>query len=243
MDRRNFIAKNVAALFQDGDVVNLGVGIPTLASGYVPEGVEVLFHSENGVVGVNQVQGCPWDMSSRESMIAWLESCGGEKGSWRTVHRDLINASTEAVNLIPGSACFDSVMAFAIARGGRLSATVLGALEVDEQCNLANWKIPGKRLNGMGGAMDLASGARRVVIAMEHCAKDGSPKIVKRCSLPLTAVGCVDTIVTELCIIQCRPGSLTVTALAPGVSREEVQAKTEARLSFAEKLDVMAAED
>ena len=144
MGKREFIARNVAAMFHDGDVVNLGVGIPTLASTYVPEGMTVLFHAENGCVGAGEAGGFPWDFSTRESVIAWMDSCAGEKGSWKTVHKDLCNASGEVITLIPGACCFDSTMAFAIARGGHLDATVLGALQVDEACNLANWKIPGK---------------------------------------------------------------------------------------------------
>ena len=171
MGKREFIARNVAAMFHDGDVVNLGVGIPTLASTYVPEGMTVLFHAENGCVGAGEAGGFPWDFSTRESVIAWMDSCAGEKGSWKTVHKDLCNASGEVITLIPGACCFDSTMAFAIARGGHLDATVLGALQVDEDCNLANWKIPGKKLNGMGGAMDIVSGAKKVIIAMEHGAR------------------------------------------------------------------------
>ena len=241
MDKRKFIAKNVASLFHDGDVINLGVGIPTLASLYIPKGITVLIHAENGALGVKQTVGSPWRRSlrSRESMIEFLDGCGGEHGSWRTMHRDLCDASLEAVTLIPGAACFDSCMAFAVARGGRLSATVLGALQVDQECNLANWKIPGKKLNGMGGAMDMASGAKRVIIATEHCAKDGSPKIVKRCNLPLTALGCVRTIVSDLCMIDCQPGHLVVTAIAPGVTKEEILAKTDAELIFADDLQEM----
>ena len=242
MDKRSFIAKNVANMFHDGDVVNLGVGIPTLASTFVPDGMTVLFHAENGCVGADKAGGYPWDDSSRESVIAWMETCGGELGSWRTVHRDLCNASGEVITLRPGAACFDSNMAFAIARGGHLDATVLGALQVDQECNLANWKIPGKKLNGMGGAMDIVSGAKRVIIAMEHCNKAGEPKIVKNCTLPLTAVGCVNAIVTELCIIECAPGKLTVVAVAPGVTEEEIRRKTEAELYFAPDLREMLAE-
>ena len=125
-------------------------------------------------------------------------------------------------------------MAFGIARGGHLDATVLGALQVDEECNLANWKIPGVKLNGMGGAMDIVSGAKRVIIAMEHCTKKGAPKIVEKCTLPLTAVGCVDTIVTEKCIIDCKPGRLTVVAKAKNVTREDIIANTGAKLYFAD---------
>lgn len=242
MGKREFIARNVAAMFHDGDVVNLGVGIPTLASTYVPEGMTVLFHAENGCVGAGEAGGFPWDFSTRESVIAWMDSCAGEKGSWKTVHKDLCNASGEVITLIPGACCFDSTMAFAIARGGHLDATVLGALQVDEDCNLANWKIPGKKLNGMGGAMDIVSGAKKVIIAMEHCTKNGDAKIVEHCSLPLTAPGCVNTIVTELCIIDCKPGCLTVTAIAPGVTPDEIRAKTGVHLRFAEQLETMLSE-
>ena len=242
MGKREFIARNVAAMFHDGDVVNLGVGIPTLASTYVPEGMTVLFHAENGCVGAGEAGGFPWDFSTRESVIAWMDSCAGEKGSWKTVHKDLCNASGEGITLIPGACCFDSTMAFAIARGGHLDATVLGALQVDEACNLANWKIPGKKLNGMGGAMDIVSGAKKVIIAMEHCTKNGDAKIVEHCSLPLTAPGCVNTIVTELCIIDCKPGCLTVTAIAPGVTPDEIRAKTGAHLCFAAQLETMLSE-
>ena len=133
-------------------------------------------------------------------------------------------------------------MAFTIARGGRLDATVLGALQVDEERNLANWKIPGKKLNGMGGAMDIVSGAKRVIIAMEHNAKDGEAKLVKKCTLPLTAAHCVDTIVTELCIINCTPAGLTVVAMAPGVSRDELISRTGAELCFAPEIAAMQAE-
>ena len=234
MDNRNFIAKNVARMFSDGDVVNLGVGIPTLASSYVPDGIQVFFHAENGAVGAGEAGGFPWDSTTRESHIEWLEEYGGEKGSWKTWHRDLCNASGEVIKLIPGAACCDSCMAFGIARGGHLDATVLGALQVDEACNLANWKIPGVKLNGMGGAMDIVSGAKRVIIAMEHCTKKGAHKIVEKCTLPLTAVCCVDTIVTEKCIIDCKPGRLTVVAKAKNVTREDIIASTGAKLYFAD---------
>jgi acetate CoA/acetoacetate CoA-transferase beta subunit len=239
MDKRQFIARNVAALLSDGDVVNLGVGIPTLASSFVPKDVFVLIHAENGAVGCATSNGYPWDLSSREAAIASREPWGGENGNYSIKHRDLCDASGDSITLIPGAACCDTVMAFTIARGGRLDATVLGALQVDEERNLANWKIPGKKLNGMGGAMDIVSGAKRVIIAMEHNAKNGEPKLVKRCSLPLTAAHCVNTIVTELCVIDCLPEGLTVVSMAPGVSREELLSRTEAELRFADQVDVM----
>lgn len=239
MDKRAFIAKNAAALFHDGDVVNLGIGIPTLASTFVPDGVTVFIHAEDGVVGCRSSNGYIWDLTTREGAIAGRERCRGELGNWRTAHKDLVDASGDSITLIPGAACFDSTMAFAIARGGRLDATVLGALQVDQRGNLANWKIPGKKLNGMGGAMDIVSGAGRVIIAMEHVAKNGEPKIRRECTLPLTAVGCVNTIVTDLCVINCGADGLTVVALAPGVTREDVLRQTEAELRFAGSLAEM----
>ena len=242
MNKREFIAKNVATLFNDGDVVNLGVGIPTLSSTFVPKDITVLVHAENGAVGCEKSNGYPWSMESRESAIATREPWGGENGNFRTKHRDLCDASGDSITLIPGSFCCDTTMAFAIARGGHLDATVLGALQVDQDCNLANWKIPGRKLNGMGGAMDIVSGAKRVIIAMEHCTKYGEPKILKHCTLPLTAAHCVNVIVTELCMIACKPGNLLVTAIAPGVTKEEIVEKTEAELHFEEQLKIMKAE-
>lgn len=240
MDKRMFIAKNVASLFQDGDLVNLGIGIPTLASGFIPEGMTVLFHAENGCVGCDKNYGMHYDHSqTREEISAWLKRTGGEEGSWETEHKDLCNAGGESISLIPGAACFNSNIAFGIARGGHLDATVLGALQVDRECNLANWKIPGKKLNGMGGAMDIVSGAKKVIIAMEHCAKNGTPKIVEHCTLPLTAVNCVDMIVTDLCMIECQPGKLTVVAMAPNVTKEEIISKTGTELVFADDMREM----
>ena len=241
MDKRHFIAKNVAALFRDGDVVNLGIGIPTLASLYIPAGLTVFFHAENGCVGTDRTFTKPWNPeSTRESVRQWLLEHNEYSGTGREVHRDLCNAGNESITLLPGAACFDSCTSFAIAKGGRLSATVLGALQVDREGNLANWKIPGKKLNGMGGTMDMVTGAKTVIVAMEHCTKRGEPKIVERCTLPLTALGCVNRIVTELCVMECRSGELLVTALAPGVEREDVISRTAAELRFADKLTQMS---
>ena len=242
MDKRLFIAKNVATLFNDGDVVNLGVGIPTLSSTFVPKDITVLIHAEDGAVGCDRSNGYIFDLESREGAIASRTPWGGEDGNYRTQHRDLVDASGDSITLIPGAFCCDTTMAFAIARGGHLDATVLGALQVDQECNLANWKIPGKKLNGMGGAMDIVSGAKRVIIAMEHCNKNGESKIVEKCTLPLTALNCVTSIVTELCIIDCKPGELKVVALAPGVSKEDVIKNTAAELVFADELEEMVSD-
>ena len=240
MDKRHMIAKNVAAMFRDGDVVNLGIGIPTLASLYIPSALTVFIHAENGCIGAAETFTKPWSPeSSREDVVRWLKEHAEYSGTGREIHRDLCNAGNESITLMPGASCFDSCTSFAIVKGGRLNATVLGALQVDCQGNLANWKIPGKKLNGMGGAMDMVRGAKKVIVAMEHCTKRGEPKIVERCTLPLTGAACVDCIVTELCIIQRRGGSLWVTALAPGVEPTELQAKTGAELYFAETLSVM----
>ena len=235
MDNRKIIAKNIAGMLRDGDFVNLGVGIPTLVGSYIPPEVTVLLHGENGCIGQRDlISGTP------EEMERWEAGNGGEDGDWVRGHRDLSNASCEFITLIPGGCCFDSSVSFAMARGGHLDATVLGGLEVDAEGNLANWMIPGKRLAGMGGAMDLVNGARKVIVAMEHCTKEGQPKILKKCTLPLTAVRCVSTVVTELCVLERRDGRLVVTAMAPGLTREELRAKTEAPLAFAETVCEMA---
>lgn len=225
---RKIIAKNIAGMLRDGDFVNLGVGIPTLVSDYIPEGTTVLLHGENGCIGQDGLVS-----GTEEEMEAWQRRNRGEIGHWRTGHKDLCNASCEFITLIPGGCCFDSSVSFAMARGGHLDATVLGGLQVDEEGNLANWVVPGKRITGMGGAMDLVSGARKVIVAMEHCSKLGEPKILRRCNMPLTAIKCVDHIVTELCMIDCYGGKLVVTAMAPGITKKMLQEKTEAKLVFA----------
>lgn len=228
MDSRRIIAKNIAGMLHDGDFVNLGVGIPTLVGSYIPKNITVLLHGENGCIGQNTlITGTP------EEMEQWERENGGENGDWRHGHRDLGNASCEFITLIPGGCCFDSSISFAMARGGHLDATVLGGLQVDAEGNLANWTVPGKRLSGMGGAMDLVSGAKRVIVAMEHCTKNGEPKILKQCTMPLTAVKCVSAVVTELCVLEREGGRFVVTAIAPGVTREALLAKTEIELTFA----------
>jgi len=212
MDHRHLIAKRAAAYFHSGDVVNLGIGIPSLCGDYAPEGV--LFQSENGYIGVGPVaQGLSAGEHSR-------------------------NAGKIPFLPVPGASAFDVAMSFGVIRSGRMAATVLGALQVSEHGDLANWSSPGRAF-GMGGAMDLVNGARQVIVAMEHCTKDGRPKIVKECTLPYTGRACVDHIVTELCVIDVTADGLVLRELAPGHTAEEVQSKTEANLIFAQDLREM----
>lgn len=212
---REIIAKRVAKFFKEGDLVNLGIGMPTAVANYLPAGSNIMLHSENGFVGLG-----PTPAQGEED-------------------KDVVNAGGAPVTIVPGGACFDSAMSFALIRGGHLAATVLGALEVDEKGNLANWMVPGKMVPGMGGAMDLVAGARKVIIAMEHTTKEGAPKILKNCTLPLTAANEVDIIVTELGVMEVTQEGIVLKELAPGVTVEEIQAKTEARLIIPAEVGTM----
>lgn len=204
--RRELIAKRVAQELVDGTVVNLGIGLPTLCSNYIPEGMDIMFQSENGIVGV------------------------GPTPAEGEIDPDCVNAGGAPVTIIPGGCSFDSATSFSIIRGGHVHTTVLGALQVDEEGNLANWMVPGKMVPGMGGAMDLVVGAQRVIIAMEHVSKDGKPKILRKCTLPLTAVKEVNLIVTDMAVIEVTEEGLVLKEIAPGVTVEDVKAATEARL-------------
>lgn len=211
---REVIAKRVAKELKDGDVVNLGIGLPTLVANYIPEGIDVTLQSENGFVGIGPAP------------------AAGEED------KDLVNAGGLHVTVLPGAAFFDSSVSFGIIRGGHVDATVLGSLEVDQEGNLANWMIPGKKVPGMGGAMDLVVGAKKVIVAMEHTAK-GAPKILKKCTLPLTAAHQVNLIVTEMAVMEVTPEGLVLRELGPESTIEDVKNATLADLIIPENVGRM----
>ncbi|MCC6761508.1 MAG: CoA transferase subunit B [Chitinophagaceae bacterium] len=212
---KNQIAKRIAQELRDGMYVNLGIGIPTLVANYIPSGVDVVLQSENGLLGMG-----PFPFEGEEDP-------------------DLINAGKQTITTVPGSVFFDSAMSFGMIRAGKVDLTVLGAMEVADNGDIANWKIPGKMVKGMGGAMDLVASAKNIIVAMQHVNKAGESKLLKQCSLPITGVGCVKKIVTELGLFDVTERGFELRELAPGVTVEEVKAKTEGRLVVEGDIPVM----
>ena len=213
MEAKEIIARRVAQELKEGYVVNLGIGLPTMVPRFLPQGVNITLQSENGFLGLGPLEGEPMP--------------------------GVVNAGGVPCGLMPGAAMFDSATSFALIRGGHVDLTVLGGLQVDEEGSLANWMVPGKMVPGMGGAMDLVSGARKVIVAMEHCTREGEPRLLERCNLPLTAKSRVSMVVTELAVFAISHGEFVLLETAPGVSLETVREKTGARFAVADELGEM----
>jgi Acyl CoA:acetate/3-ketoacid CoA transferase, beta subunit len=235
---RETIAKNVAPLLKDGDFVNLGVGIPTLVGNFLPEGVDIILHGENGSAGIRGrlAENVYEDAGT---FLEWERTHKGEMTDYTVGHKDLLDAGSRPITLVPGACNFDIVTSFTMPRGGHLDKTVLGAMQVAQNGDLANWLVPGQMATGMGGAMDILAGTKTVIIATTLTAKNGRPKLLRECTLPLTAVRCVSTVVTEKCIAEIRDEKFHIVSMYPGITEEEIREAIDADIIFDDNMQIM----
>lgn len=238
-NRKEIIAKNIAVMLHDGDFVNLGIGIPTLVSNYLPEGMQIILHGENGAAGISGKIPSDDIFSTPERFLSWEKAHKGDATNHFAGHKDLVDPGGFSITLMRGGCVFDVTTSFAMSRGGHLDLAVLGAMQVDQEGNLANWMVPGKMVTGMGGAMDIVTGTKKVIVATTILASDGAKKLMKKCNLPLTALHRISTVVTEKCIAEIADHHFMITHVYPGVTKEEILSSIDGDVVFADKIGEM----